>query len=241
MALRDALLDALALLSPVECAGCGADDRSLCADCRNALLPEVTVHSVGTRGVNQRAGGLRVHAALRYELRVRRVVLAFKEQARTDVASALAVPLATVVQAALAAAQPGPRSVELALVPTSRAAFRRRGFDPVRLLVRKAGGRPQRVLLTTRRTGTQKTLNVEDRAANLRGAFVAARRRDGRRFIVVDDILTSGATIEEAARAITAAGGDVVGGATLAFTKRLLAFRDNAQGEDYGGRKGASD
>jgi predicted amidophosphoribosyltransferase len=80
---------------------------------------------------------------------------------------------------------------------------------------------------------------VADRAANLRGAFVAARRLDGRRFIVVDDILTSGATISEAVRAIEMAGGVVVGGATLAFTKRLLAFRDNAIGEDYRGAQGA--
>ncbi|CAN5216823.1 hypothetical protein BH11ACT4_BH11ACT4_02510 [soil metagenome] len=232
MGIRDALLDALALLSPVECAGCGAADRSLCADCTVALQPDVTVHS---------AGGLRVHAALAYELRVRRVILAYKEQERTDVAAALAVPLAAAVHAALAAAAPGPRSVELALVPTSRAAYRRRGYDPVRLLVRRAGGRPERLLLPARRTGTQKALGVQDRAANLSGAFVAARRLDGRRFLVVDDILTSGATISEAARAITAAGGEVVGGATLAFTKRLLAFRDNARGEDYGGRKGASD
>jgi predicted amidophosphoribosyltransferase len=221
MALRDAFLDALALLSPVECAGCTADDRSLCVDCRNALLPDVTVHAVNQHS----AAGLRVHAALRYELRVRRVILAYKEQERTDVAAALAVPLAAAVQASLAAAAPGLRSVELALVPTSRAAYRRRGYDPVRLLVRRAGGRPQRVLLSARTTGTQKTLGVEDRAVNLRGAFVAARRLEGRRFVIVDDILTSGATITEAARAISEAGGEVVGAATLAFTKRLLALK----------------
>lgn len=216
MNLRDALLDALALLSPVECAGCGADDRSLCPDCLAALAPDVTVHSVG---------GLRVHAALSYELRVRRVILAYKEQERTDVAPALAVPLAAAVRVAIAAAE-GP--VELALVPTGRAAFRRRGYDPLRLLVRRAGGRPARVLLPSRTTGTQKSFGAEDRAVNVRGAFVAARPLHGRRFVVVDDILTSGATIAEASRAITAAGGEVVGGATLAFTRRLLAFRDNA-------------
>jgi predicted amidophosphoribosyltransferase len=229
MGIRDALLDAWALLSPVECAGCDAADRSLCDDCRYALQPHVTVHS---------AGGVRVCAALGYEGRVRRVILAFKEQERTDVAGALAVPLAVAVRAAVAAA-PGGGSVELALVPTSRAAWRRRGYDPVAVLVRRAGGRPARVLLASRARATQKKLGVADRAANLRGAFVAARRLDGRRFIVVDDILTSGATISEAVRAIEMAGGVVVGGATLAFTKRLLAFRDNAIGEDYRGAQGA--
>jgi len=109
------------------------------------------------------------------------------------------------------------------------------------MLVRLAGGRPARVLLPARRSGVQKALGVEERAANRLGAFVASRRLDGRRFVVVDDVLTSGATISEAVRAIAAAGGEVVAAATLAFTKRLLPFRDNASGEDYRGRKGARD
>ncbi len=234
MILREALLDAYAVLCPVNCAGCGADDRYLCALCRAALVPDLSVRLVG---------GMRVHCGLDYESRGRRVILAYKEQGRTDVASALAVPLAAAVRAAIAASPlaSGSSPVALALVPTGRAAFRRRGYDPVRLLVRRAGGRPERVLLPARTTATQKALGVEDRAQNMRGAFVATRRLDGRRFILVDDILTSGATLTEAARAISAAGGEVLGGATLAFTRRLHAFRDNASAEDYRGRKGAKD
>jgi predicted amidophosphoribosyltransferase len=231
MTLHDALLDAWALLSPVECTGCAAADRSLCADCSGALVPHAATVSA--------VGGLGVASALRYELRVRRVILAFKEHDRTDVALVLAVPLAHAVRAVIAAVPPGGGMPELALVPTSRAAYRRRGYDPVRLLVRRAGGRPQRVLLPARAKGTQKTLGLEQRAANLRGAFVASRPLDGRRFVIVDDILTSGATISEAARAIVAAGGEVVGAATIAFTPRLFPFRDIASSEDYGGAKGA--
>ncbi|MEO8095149.1 MAG: phosphoribosyltransferase family protein [Pseudolysinimonas sp.] len=229
MNLRAALLDALALLSPVECAGCGADDRSLCADCRGALAADVT---------QRFTGGLRVHSALEYGGRARRVILAFKEQERTDVAAALALPFAAALRAALAAAALG---AELALVPTSRAAWRRRGYDPVLTLVRRAGGAPSRVLLPARASRAQKSLGLAARAANRSGAFVAARPLTSRRFVIVDDILTSGATLEEAARAVSAAGGEVVGGATLAFTTRLLAFRDIGAEQDYGGRKGASD
>jgi predicted amidophosphoribosyltransferase len=143
------------------------------------------------------------------------------------------------VRAAIAAAPPGGGRIELALVPTSRAAYRRRGYDPVRLLVRTAGGRPGRVLLPARAKGAQKALGLEQRAENLRGAFVASHRLDGHRFVIVDDILTSGATISEAARAITTAGGEVVGAATMGFTPRLFPFRDIASGEDYRGAKGA--
>lgn len=217
--LIDALRDALALLMPIDCAACGADDRSLCSDCRAALTPDVTLRAVG---------GLSVHTALRYEDRVRRVILAFKQQHRTDVAAALSAPLEHAIARALAA-HPG---AELALVPTSRAAYRERGYDPVRLLARRAGLKPARLLEYRRRTSVQKKLDVDARAENLDGAFVARRRLDGRRFVLVDDILTSGATLLEASRAISAAGGEVVGGATLAFTPRLLPFRDNASSQD---------
>lgn len=230
-ALRDAFRDAWAVLFPVECAGCGADDRSLCDDCCRALIPDVTA----------RAGpdGLRVHTALRYETVVRRVLLAYKEQGRTDVAAALSAPLAAAVAAARGAPLAGAPAATLVPVPTSRAAFRRRGYDPVRQLLRRAGLRHEPLLVAARGTGIQKHLSVEERAANLRGAYVARRHLHGRRVVLVDDVLTSGATLGEAARAIRAAGGEVVGAATLAFTPRLLPFRDKSPIEDYGGGKGA--
>lgn len=221
MTLRDALLDAWAVLMPVDCAGCGTPDRALCGDCLAALHPEATPRVT--------AGGLRVVSALRYEGVVRRVILALKEQERTDVAAALAVPFAAAL----------PLGVAFAAVPTSRAAYRRRGYDPVALLLRRAGSRHERVLVHTRSTSRQKALGAGERAANLRGALVARRSLAGRSFMLVDDILTTGATLDEAARAIRAAGGEVVGGATLAFTPRLLPFRDNPTSEDYGGAKGA--
>jgi ComF family protein len=227
MGLRDALLDAWALLMPVECAGCGGPDRALCAQCAEHLVPLPTARST--------PGGLRVVTALRYEDVVRRVILALKEEHRTDAAAALARPLA----AALLRAAPAHDGVELAAVPTSRGAYRRRGYDPVALLLRRAGSKPSRVLRVARRTSAQKTLGAAERAANLRGAFVASRDLSGRSFVLVDDILTTGATLDEAARAVSEAGGRVLGAATLAFTPRLFAFRDNARGEDYGGAKGA--
>ena len=227
MGLRDALLDACALLMPVESAGCGAPDRSLCAACAAQLVPLPTRRAT--------PGGLAVVTALRYEGVVRRVILSLKEQHRTDAAAALATPLA----AALHRAVPPGLAVEFAPVPTSRAAYRRRGYDPVALLLRRAGERPAGVLRVVRRTSVQKSLGVAGRAANLRGAFAAKGPLEGRTFLLVDDILTTGATLDEAARALSEAGGTVVGAATLAFTPRLFAFRDNASDEDYGGAKGA--
>lgn len=214
-AILNAVLDAAAILAPVDCAGCGSVDRSLCAVCRRSLEPQVTVHPVG---------GIPVYCAVRYAGAPRRVILGFKELGRTDVAAALAASFAPAIVRAAAVAE-GP--VELALVPTSRVAWRRRGYDPVKTLVRAAGGRSATVLLTTRRAGVQKSLGVAERSSNRHGAFVARGSLAGRRFVVIDDVLTSGATMTEAIRAISAAGGEVISGACLAFTMRLSAMSDN--------------
>jgi ComF family protein len=226
----ESLNDAWSVLMPIACAGCGADDRSLCAQCLLDLVADVQVSSIPAA-----RGDLELFSALRYERRVRRVVLALKEQGRTDAAPALSRSLATAITQALEAHP----DAELAPVPSSRAAYRRRGYDPLRLLLRRAGWRAQSVLSYSRSTHRQKTLTRADRAANLAGAFIARRDLRGRRFIVVDDIFTSGATVIEAARALAAAGGEVACAATLAFTPRLLPMRDNDRGEDYGGAKGA--
>ena len=237
----DSIHDAWAVLFPVECAGCSADDRALCDECRAALLPDVTVRSVGgALGHGPSAGGLRVHSlrvhsGVRYEGRVRRVILAFKEQGRTDAAAALARPLAAAVTAARIAAP----AAELLPVPSTRAAYRRRGYDPVRLLASRAHLTVSRELTQARSTGAQKALDLEQRAANRVGAFRARRSLEGRAFIILDDVVTSGATLLEAARVVREAGGEVLGAATLAFTPRLLPFRDIRESLEYGNDKEA--
>lgn len=211
----DAVLDAIAVLSPVECAGCGAPDRSLCVACTAALEAEVTPRTL--------AGGLIVFTALRYEGVPRQVLLALKESDRTDVARALSHPLGLALGRAVA---PG---VEVVALPASRAAWGRRGFNQVTLLCRRAGYRTSRVLVSIRRVTSQKTLGATERATNVAGSMRAKRSLVGRSFVLVDDVLTTGATMEEAARAVREAGGEVVCGVTLAFTPRLLRYPGNAR------------
>ena len=207
--LRSALLDALAVLAPVDCAGCGAVDRALCDRCRAELSP-LPVHQT-------LADGTPVVAALRYDATVREVVLAYKEQGRTDVARPLAAPLCTAVGAALQG------RCELVALPVGRTAYRRRGYDPVRLLLRKAGlGHPLEALRQTHQRAAQKTLSRAARAENLAGSLAASRDIRGRRLLLVDDVVTTGASLSEAARALRAAGAEVVGAATLAATPRLF-------------------
>ena len=237
-ALLDAVLDALAVLMPVSCASCQYPDRSLCAACTGALQvaerhPAELFRQYLTVGA---APNIEVVSALRYEETVRRIILAFKQNDRTDVARRLAEPLAIAVRAVVAAA--GER-VELAPVPSSRAAYRRRGYDPVRVLLRHAGLARGRVLTVVANRSQQKKLGTLARFENVAGSMAAIRTLAGRRFVIVDDVMTTGATISEAARAITAAGGVAVGAVTLAFTPRVLPIRDIGRSEDYRGAKGA--
>ncbi len=237
-ALLDAVLDALAVLMPVSCASCQHPDRSLCAACTGALQvaerhPAELFRQYLTVGA---APNIEVVSTLRYEETVRRIILAFKQNDRTDVARRLAEPLAIAVRAVVVAA--GDR-VELAPVPSSRAAYRRRGYDPVRVLLRHAGLASGRVLTVVANRSQQKKLGTLERFENVAGSMAAIRTLAGRRFVIVDDVMTTGATISEAARAITAAGGVVVGAVTLAFTPRVLPIRDIGRSEDYRGAKGA--
>ena len=203
----DLLLDALAILFPVDCAGCGAPDRSVCRECRAALGPPLQTQ----------LPGLLVASACVYDGVVRELVLALKEGGRTDVAAALAAAVAPLLGAAS-----GALDCELALVPSSREARRRRGYDPVALLVTRAGYRVRPVLRVARETAAQKTLDIAGRADNSAGSLESLADLSGRRFVVVDDVLTTGATLKEASRALLEAGAEVIGAVTLAATPRLF-------------------
>ena len=199
--------DALAYVFPVPCVGCGTEGRTVCADCRRELEPRPTVQHLPAVG--------RVWAGLTYDGVARASILALKEQGRTGLAAALALPFAAAVSTALA---DHPRAHVVA-VPSSRAARRRRGFDPVTLLGGRAGILLSKVFEPARPHAVQKGLGVAERGRNLDGVFVLARPAP-RRVLLVDDVVTTGATLAAAAQVLRGGGAEVVGAAVLAATPR---------------------
>lgn len=222
---RDAALDAAAVLLPVRCAGCSAPDRSLCTGCLRRLEPDPRSRVVR---------GIPVWSALDYEDVPRAVLLAYKDAGRVDVSRALGRALRAALGCALGAeaadvSMPSGAGARRSiapipvLIPSTRAAWRRRGYHPTaRALAHSRALAPPlwRALRLTRQTADQAGLAGAERAANRAGSMIGSPRLRGRECVIVDDIVTSGATLVEAARAIREAGGTVYGAATIARTPR---------------------
>lgn len=214
-AVRTALLDAAALVAPVDCAGCGAPDRALCAACAAGLAPDLRTALLDIapgRSVPLAAG-------IAYDSIARAVILALKEDGRTELARPLRAPLLAALE--LAYAQPGACGALLIPVPGSPMALGRRGFQPVELLARRAGLATTRALalLPEPDAGTQKQRSLAERT-RARAEPAVVRDVGGRSVVLLDDVVTSGATLRAAARALARAGAAVVGCAAIAATPR---------------------
>jgi predicted amidophosphoribosyltransferase len=213
MNLLAALLD---LVLPRRCAGCGSPLGALCPSC------------VPRQPVQRAAAGS--WAAAVYDGATRAALLAYKERGRRDLAGPLALLLARGVCAALVAERSPPGvgvlvDVVLIPVPSARSAAAARGGNHVLRLARRAAARcgvrvAGDVLALTRTVRDSTGLGPQARTANLAGAMTARPPRRLGAAVIVDDIVTTGATLREARRALHAAGWQVLGAAVVAATPR---------------------
>jgi ComF family protein len=119
----------------------------------------------------------------------------------------------------------GPHVDALVPVPLARERERERGFNQAALLaghLAAASGLPVKARWLTRRRGTrpQTELTAGERRTNVARAFAASPRAAGAHIVLVDDIVTTGATTAECARTLRAAGARTVG---ILAVARVLA------------------
>ena len=203
-----------AVLAPPLCWGCGTPARPgepLCARCRAGLRWQ--------RPRTVRAGGLEAFAPVAYDGAARELVRALKYRGARALADTMAAQIAANAPAELLAGAPA-----LVPVPLHPARARRRGFNQAALIAAAVGARTGLNVddcLERRGRGTAQV--GRGRAARLAGAGGDVRVRVGARAppraLVVDDVVTTGATIAACAAALRAAGCREV--AALSYARTL--------------------
>ena len=237
---------ALEVLLPSRCLACGAlvvRPGSLCAECWQRIdfiTDPVCVRCglpLAAQGVElNSAAGLacagclrrppafdRARSAMRYGDLSRRLVIVFKHGDRTDAAAAIALWLAQAGQLLLSQCD------LLVPVPLHRWRLLRRRYNQAALLAQSLGRNCAKtvavdLLRRVRATPSQGLRSALERRRNVQGAFSvpegARARLAGRRVLLVDDVLTTGATAEACARALKAGGAAAVDVLTLARVVR---------------------
>lgn len=204
------------LVLPLECGGCGAPSTRWCDTC--AALWDVKPdepHLVSPR----LDPGVPVFALGRYAGPRRQAIVALKEHGRRDLVVPLARALAFGIHRLTRWAI---LDVPLTVVPapTRASAARRRGGDPVtRLAAAATRDHPALTVCTALRTRAlvhdSVGLSSTARERNLRGRVRLTRQVEGA-VLLVDDIVTTGATAREAVRALRTAGAEVTAVLALA-------------------------
>jgi predicted amidophosphoribosyltransferase len=244
------LASVLELLLPTRCAGCDLTDdadlrtRGLCPACVATVRGAVPLQWFVASAASPPSGmaTFRGFAAATYDGVVRAALLNYKEHGRRSLEREFGGCLAVSVLAASRVSPPASRpGLLLVPVPSAAAAQRERGHDPVGGMAREVVRRLSAagleigiaaVLRQARAVADQSGLDAVARHANLTGALTVANPASirGRRVVVVDDIVTTGATAIEAVRALTAAGAVVGAVACVAATPRRYPARASPSG-----------
>lgn len=202
MKLHDLADSALRLLFPSRCVLCGREGDLICEPCRRTFPQRLDPDAI------PKLSGIRAARAVwPYEGNVREIIRHYKYNGLRSLAPALASEMAHVLH------EWSPAIDLIVHVPVHPARLRERGYDQSELLVRElsrtTGMTAIPAVVRLRETAVQaRAMSAAQRADNVRGAFNVPDSGKVRRanVLLIDDVLTTGATLIEAGRALRRAG-----------------------------------
>jgi len=224
----------LSVIFPDKCAGCGRllvpeqVTTGFCSKCSGSIFfldkPDISETAASFEGAPEK-----IYCACRYAGAVRKAIISLKYGGKAQLVKALSRLLFSDVAGAVDFSCYD----FICAVPASREKIRERGYNQAELLAMGLSslcGLPymKNVLLKTRDLPSQSLLNMEERLASVKGIFHVAEDFSGsntirgKRIIIVDDVLTTGATITECARMLWEKGAESVSAVILATGKRNL-------------------
>lgn len=188
------------LIFPTRCIGCGILGLSLCSRCRRQWNPHIYRRTVS---------GLIIYSAIPYSPIAQKVVLGAKESGYRICDDLMIEALSHSLKYFLR--EQGAATV--VPIPSKQSAQRKRGRDFIATMTSQLDVVSHSALRMTKRVRDQSQLSVDQRARNLAGAFEVFSLPQGD-VILIDDIVTSGATLLEARRAFARRGVRVKGAIT---------------------------
>ena len=220
--------DLLQLILPIECIRCSVLGKILCDQCFGIVNSQVTAKSFS---IVERERLFTIKSCLPYDQIAARIILGAKDRANENLEN-------LVIEILKIARSHFPPNLVIVPIPSSSQARRERGrdftYDLARAVARTTGDHVVASLKQVRRRKPQKSLTAQERLRNMAGALtfdinapgITAVRSDMRsqaKFLLLDDVVTTGATMREGIRALQASGAHCIGGISAAFSPNWRA------------------
>ncbi len=218
MIISIALRHALNVVSPSLCASCGKKPASypfpICLDCASEVLSSASPLAA------QAGAAIKVHSCLEYTPPVRACLKSFKFNGN----SSLADFFHRIIRSYILHSGLRKEKFDLIIpVPLHVSRKRKRGYNQSDLIAAGAASSlsaplKSGLLVKTRNTPPQSGLGKKERSENLRGSFAVSDPSlvKGRTILLVDDIMTTGATVEECSSTLERCGSSMISALTLA-------------------------